>query len=984
MIHSTTNYALYRHVKQSIPICLLLFFILSHKTGYSQTDRKVYPVATAVINMADLSEVEKMLPKPLIQEARVANEEEKYKEPQSPVSPYEEDRRNMNRIAAPSPSPILDYAGPPDEAKGGGTSGSYTIPPDTYGAVGLDKVIITLNNNYKVVSKTTGTQLSLVSMNIFWASLGADGTMPFDPRVIYDPYNNRWIHTAVSNPSNAASRVLLAISQTHDPMGNYNLYAFDPDAGTANWADFPMLGFNRNWVAISVNMFTIAGANAGALIFAVDYPALRAGTATATTINPGSGFCHNPVETYSTTENTLYIPSHVSSGGAGYQLSTITGTPAAPVFTLGGTLTRAGGGWAQPAGNTGPQQCLTACPGSLIFLDVGDAFIRSNAVFRNGEIWYPQSVGLPTGTFARVSVQWTRLNTSGVVIDGGRIDDPTADNANGGRWYTYPSLGVNSAGDMLSGFTKLESDGFAGGAYALRLSTDAAGTTQDPIVYKDGEDYYDKQGSGRSRWGDYSHVAVDPLDDISFWSFQEYAKVRAAPTVFSTTAKWGTWVAKVAPNPNLSTGTGNWNSTAIWSKAAVPVAGDDVNIQSGSTVTLNVNPTARTITVNEGATLVVNAGRTLTCKLIVYGTLNITGGSLTLGTNDVFISRNATLTGASSTSYFITNGTGNVTKMIGGGSSFEFPISATGSSYNALVIALNAGDPEEVFSVRTITGVNPTTTNNASCLQRTWNISEMTTGGNNATLTFKWTSAEHGAGFTPASAPYTYRHNGSTYVLASSMTTPVFASGIYSSNTTSTISGFSPWIVSSNSVLPVTLNFFTATKQQSNSNLLNWKATCSGSRAIFEVERSADGRSFNTLNKISADYFRCLQPFDLIDDNPSNGKNYYRIRIIDEANKVSYSNTIAIYNGKSGFDVVNITPNPATNEAVLNIVSAEKSNFTIVINDGKGAVVYSKSVLFTAGENFHQLQMANLATGNYFITVTNNLGVKKSIAFVKQ
>ena len=55
----------------------------------------------------------------------------------------------------------------------GPQAGYFVIPPDTMGAVGLTKVMVTLNNNYRVQDKTTGAALSTVSMDTFWAAAGA-------------------------------------------------------------------------------------------------------------------------------------------------------------------------------------------------------------------------------------------------------------------------------------------------------------------------------------------------------------------------------------------------------------------------------------------------------------------------------------------------------------------------------------------------------------------------------------------------------------------------------------------------------------------------------------------------------------------------------------------------------------------------------------------------------------------------------------------
>jgi hypothetical protein len=969
-----------------------LFFLLCmflHAHAFAQpvaSPTKLRPVATAVVNFEELSNLEKIMPKSMfIKQMPAPNEGAEYKEePGGIISPEVPAVVNANRVEALSPSPVLNYEGAPDEALGGGSSGSFNIPPDTYGATGLDKVFVTLNNNYKVLNKTTGAQISLVSMPSFWAALGANGSGPFDPRVVYDPYNNRWIHAAVSNGSNAASRLLLGISRTHDPNGTYDLYAFDPDAGTTLWADFPILGFNKNWVAISLNMFVIGGASSGSKIFVIDYPALLTGTATATEIIPSSGFAHNIVETYSSTENTLYVPVHNASGGATYRLSTITGTPAAPVFTLGALQTRTGGGWVQPSGNLGPQQCITApCPGVLTLLDVGDAFLRSNAVFRNGSIWYTQSVGLPTPTLARVSTQWTKISSTGVFQDGGRIDDPTATATNGGRWYTYPSLSVNKNDDMVAGFSKLESDGYAGAAYAMRLGTDAAGTMQDPIVYKDGEDYYDKAASGRTRWGDYSHVTIDPVDDVSFWTWQEYARPRAAPTVFGTTAKFGTWVAKIAPNPCLSgVASGNWNTAATWGCGTVPVATNHVNILSGQNVTLDVNPLAATITVNQGATLTVNAARTLSCKLIVYGTLNITGGSLTLGNNDVFLSRNATLTGASSTRFFVTNGTGVVTKMIGGGTSFEFPLSANGTTYNGLVVSLNAGDVEEVFSVRVGTGVNPTTASSASCVQRTWQINEMKAGGNNANLTFKWVAADNGGSFNTASSAFAFRYNGTSYVAAGNLTIPSLAAGIYSASTTAAVSSFSPWIVTSSAVLPINFEYFTGRRQNDN-HQLSWKLNCENGSDYFDIERSNDGINFKKIGTVAITN-GCSTAFDFDDKSALTGKNYYRLKLMNVSGRASFSNIILLLNQKDGFELIGLFPTIVKTNALLNISAANKARVDVNVLDGQGRLVQQINQYLVSGLNQIDMNFTTLAAGAYFVKVVAENGDEQTIRFIKE
>ena len=69
-----------------------------------------------------------------------------------------------------------------------------------------------------------------------------------------------------------------------------------------------------------------------------------------------------------------------------------------------------------------------------------------NMVYRNGSLYCCQTVGLPAGrqppNIERTAAQWVQANASGDYQQGGRVEDPTATQTNGGNWYAYPSLSV--------------------------------------------------------------------------------------------------------------------------------------------------------------------------------------------------------------------------------------------------------------------------------------------------------------------------------------------------------------------------------------------------------------------------------------------------------------------------------------------------------------------------------------------------------------
>jgi hypothetical protein len=82
---------------------------------------------------------------------------------------------------------------------------------------------------------------------------------------------------------------------------------------------------------------------------------------------------------------------------------------------------------------------------------------------------------------------------------------------------------------------------FAGAAEMGRLSGDSPGTMQAASIFQAGAAAYNAQTSSPQRWGDYSYTTVDPADDMTMWTIQEFT---------NATNSWGTQVLKLlAPPP---------------------------------------------------------------------------------------------------------------------------------------------------------------------------------------------------------------------------------------------------------------------------------------------------------------------------------------------------------------------------------------------------------------------------------------------------
>lgn len=127
-------------------------------------------------------------------------------------------------------------------------------PPDSMGAVGPEHLVVTLNGKVRIQSKL-GVETSATSLNAFWAAVATAGTTG-DPSVFYDEDSGRYLMSSVSGSSPGSSQILLAVSQTADPTGAWILRAVTVDTRALTFADYPVLGFNQKWIAITASMYT--------------------------------------------------------------------------------------------------------------------------------------------------------------------------------------------------------------------------------------------------------------------------------------------------------------------------------------------------------------------------------------------------------------------------------------------------------------------------------------------------------------------------------------------------------------------------------------------------------------------------------------------------------------------------------------------------------------------------------------------------------
>ncbi len=468
-----------------------------------------------------------------------------FKAPQQTVA-----RENGTLIASPTPS--INFEGLTDVRD---RTTSSLIPPDTHGAVGRNKILTVTNGEVKIQNKATGAlEGSIVTLNSFWSSLATTlgySLSTFDPKVLYDPFAHRFIFTVCANGSNANSALLVAVSQTDNPAGNWNLYGFDADAGNTIWFDYPSIGYNKNYIVICGNMFNFSGNFQRVDIYTFDKTSLYNGESIAFGTNfqrsqllNTQGATLNPVLDYDNTSDEMYMLQSWNSTTGFIKLSRLTGSIAFG-FSLVDVAFPGTSPWQNSGGtnfNFAPQQ------GSLRLINTNDGRMQ-NAVLVNGKIWGAHTIHLPVGAPTRSAIQWWSLSTAGAILQNGLIDDTEV---LGPKYRAFPTICANKNDEVLIGYTVFSSGTYPSAAYSYRAATDAAGTMRDEHVFKSGLDVYVKTFSSdvnaRNRWGDYSNTMLDPQTQ-DFWTVQQYAETRSTTlfdnSVMMNASRWSTWWARV-------------------------------------------------------------------------------------------------------------------------------------------------------------------------------------------------------------------------------------------------------------------------------------------------------------------------------------------------------------------------------------------------------------------------------------------------------
>jgi N-acetylneuraminic acid mutarotase len=461
------------------------------------------------------------------------------------------------------PSPILNFDGIPYPGVV-----CFCAPPDTNGEVGLTQYVQIVNEGFQVFDKTTGVaQADAVAISSLWTGFG--GVCEFngfgDPVVVYDQLANRWVITQFAGnfPSTPITDQCIAVSTTSDALGTYAVYGFHM---TDDFYDYPKFGVWPDAYYASANIFNASGtAFLGPQAYAFDRDAMLAGDPATFIAAPRGG---SGDDSYMPADLDGLVPP---AAGAPNPYVSIGVLPTWPVHRFHVDFDNPGASTFDLAGT------LTPAPFTPLFQNVpqlgtGDTLdsLADRGMFRNAYRNFGDHealVGNITVSSGGVAgIRWFEVNnaTSGTPAftqQGTYQPDST--------WRWMGSVAMDTNSNLALGFSASSSLINPQIRYAGRLAGDPPGDLSQ------GEEHlFDGTGSQTdtvSRWGDYSDMTVDPIDDCTFWYTQEYYET-------TSSFNWRTRIGNFKFPTCTAAPTGTLEGTVTDSGTSQPISGATIQV----------------------------------------------------------------------------------------------------------------------------------------------------------------------------------------------------------------------------------------------------------------------------------------------------------------------------------------------------------------------------------------------------------------------
>jgi hypothetical protein len=510
------------------------------------------------------------------------------------------------QVSAPSPTGIsFEGVG---VGLGGFSPGAN--PPDVNGRVGATQYVQWNNTSFAVFNKTTGALLyGPTAGNTLFQSLGGvcalhnDG----DPVVSYDILAGRWVISqfAVAGGDTTYSHQCVAVSTTEDATGEWYVYDFVTDQ--TNFVDYPHMGVWPDGYYMSAHVFSVVPTDLSPVGLPVAPPnafiqgrvyvferqkMIDGVAARMQSMDLGQEFGFLPADLDSLTPPAageaefLIGPNRVLTNLTDPFRVAVTWDPTPTIAVLPGATIMTGIGNAPCVSgvNSPARDCVPQPPPAVgtDYLDNLGGHYMYRLAYRNvGTQGAPDESLVLSGTTAgsasvpaHGAIRWWEFRnptpgsstTMPTVFQNGTYDPDTSY-----RWM--PSIAMDKDRNIALGYSKSSPTVFPGIYVTGRLANDPAGTMGAETLMQAGIGV--QLGAG-NRWGDYSSMTIDPIDQCTFYYTNEYLKTNGG-------FNWSTRITAFKYPSCVSAANlyGTVTGTITSSETGAPISGVRVALSNG-------------------------------------------------------------------------------------------------------------------------------------------------------------------------------------------------------------------------------------------------------------------------------------------------------------------------------------------------------------------------------------------------------------------
>ncbi len=573
--------------------------------------------------------------------------------------------QNAKPIESQTPSlPSLTFDGIHD-ADNIPLIGGTVAPSDQNVDVGPNDVIQTVNDAFRIWDKNGNPRIPATLISTLFSKLGGicATTDRGDPVVLYDRMADRWFITQfgfTGDGSVPPFHQCVAVSKNGDPTGTY--YTYDFQTPGADFPDYGKFGVWPDGYYMTVNQFTEPGdVFNGTGVYALDRTKMLVGDPTASFIYFNLGLTSHPEGVFAmlpSDQDGLEAPPPGTPNTFSYLLSDEFEIPPFNKDSL--RLFNFHADFTTPANST-----FTEPPESPVLVAAFDP--RSSP--SNRDIKQPPPA---TATDALDDIQYhlmyrlqyrnrggvetlvssTTVNVSGVnptsnaLYQAGVRYFQLQRNTPGGPWLLYdnatfspdagtpstglnrwlPSAAIDHQGNLAVSYSVSSTSVFPGIRYAGRDFNALGGLTGEQTLFSGTA----VQLGSVNRWGDYQSLQLDPSDDCTFWTTNQYYNVNSA-------FNWRTRIGRFKFPTCTAPAQGTVNGTVTACDSGVPLSGAIVQLSNGfstttkadGTYTFNVAPGTYSVTVSAninrdctpqtGSVISVTNGNTTTFNACLSG-----------------------------------------------------------------------------------------------------------------------------------------------------------------------------------------------------------------------------------------------------------------------------------------------------------------------------------------------------------------------------